>query len=116
MICLGSLVADHSFWVTEIMQPPSKNVARAYRLGPGGLAANAAIAVARLGGRAMFWGRLGDDPNAGPLLAALQAEGLDVGGIRLAPGGRSGKGSDGELEDDASLGVLLLRPHEGSPA
>ncbi len=89
MICLGSLVADHSFWVTEIMQPPSKNVARAYRLGAGGMAANAAIAVVRLGGHAVFWGRLGDDLNAPPLLAALEAEGIETSGVRRAPGGRS---------------------------
>jgi sulfofructose kinase len=89
VICLGSVVVDHSFWVTEIMQPPSKNVARQYRLGPGGMAANAAIAVARLGAGAVFWSRVGDDLNAPPLLAALEAEGIDVSGIRRAPGGRT---------------------------
>lgn len=89
VICLGSVVVDHSFWVTEIMQPPSKNVARQYRLGPGGMAANAAIAVARLGGRALFWSRLGDDLNAPPLLSALEAEGIDTSGIRRAQGGRT---------------------------
>ncbi len=89
VICLGSVVVDHSFWVGEIMLPPSKNVARQYRLGPGGMAANAAIAVARLGGRAIFWSRVGDDLNAPPLLSALGAEGIDVTGIRCAPGGRT---------------------------
>ncbi|HYF07808.1 MAG TPA: PfkB family carbohydrate kinase, partial [Acetobacteraceae bacterium] len=89
VVCLGSVVVDHSFWISEIMQAPSKNVARQYRLGPGGLAANAAIAVARLGGRAVFWSRVGDDLNAGPLLSALEAEGVDVSGIRRAPGGRT---------------------------
>ena len=89
VICLGSVVVDHSFWVTEIMQPPSKNVARQYRLGPGGMAANAAIAVARLGGRAVFWSRVGEDLNAPPLLSALEAEGIDISGVHRAPGGRT---------------------------
>ena len=34
---LGNLVADHTFSVQEVEQPPSKNIARAYRLGPGGM-------------------------------------------------------------------------------
>lgn len=89
VVCLGSVVVDHSFWVSEIMLPPSKNVARQYRLGPGGMAANAAIAVARLGGKAVFWSRVGDDLNAPPLMTALEAEGIDISGMRRAPGGRT---------------------------
>jgi sulfofructose kinase len=89
VVCLGNVVADHTFWVDEIPDPPSKSIARAYSLGPGGMAANAAIAVARLGGRAAFWGRIGDDLNGGPLAEALEAEGVDVSGLRRVPGGRT---------------------------
>ncbi|MBW8271194.1 PfkB family carbohydrate kinase [Caldovatus aquaticus] len=89
VICLGNVVADHTFWVDEIPQPPAKSTARAYSLGPGGLAANAAIAVARLGGRAAFWGRIGDDLNGEPLAEALAAEGVDVSGLRRVKGART---------------------------
>jgi sulfofructose kinase len=89
VVCLGNLVADHTFSVQEVEQPPSKNIARAYRLGPGGMAANAAIAVVRLGGRALFWGRVGDDMNGGPLAEALAAEGVDMSQLRHVPGGRT---------------------------
>ena len=89
VICLGHLVADHTFWVEDIPQPPAKAVARRYSLGVGGLAANAAIAVARLGGRVRFWGRVGDDRNGAPLAAELAAFGVDVSALRIAPGART---------------------------
>lgn len=80
---------DHTFHVDDIVQPPSKNRARSYALGAGGLAANASIAVSRLGGNCIFWGRVGDDLNGRPLLAALAGQGVDVSRCRLAPGGRT---------------------------
>ena len=80
---------DHTFHVDDVVQPPSKNRAKSYALGAGGLAANASIAVSRLGGRCIFWGRVGDDLNGRPLLAALAEQGVDVSQCRLAPGGRT---------------------------
>jgi sulfofructose kinase len=87
VVCLGSVVMDHTFQVDEVVQPPSKNRARGYTLGAGGLAANASVAVSRLGGRCVFWGRVGDDLNGRPLLGALAEQGVDVSHCRLAPGG-----------------------------
>jgi sulfofructose kinase len=89
VVCLGSVVMDHTFYVDEIVQPPSKNRARNYNLGAGGLAANASIAVSRLGGNCIFWGRVGDDLNGGPLLDALAEQGVDVSHCHRAPGGRT---------------------------
>lgn len=89
VVCLGSVVMDHTFYVDDVVQPPSKNRARNYTLGAGGLAANASIAVARLGGHCIFWGRVGDDLNGRPLLDALAEKGVDISQCRLAPGGRT---------------------------
>jgi sulfofructose kinase len=89
VVCLGSVVMDHTFHVDEVVQPPSKNRARGYHLGAGGLAANASIAVSRLGGHCVFWGRVGDDLNGRPLLDALAAQGVDVSECHVAPGGRT---------------------------
>ena len=50
------------------------------------MAANASVAVARLGGEAHYWGRLGDDLLGTRILAQLAAEGVDVGGVRRIPG------------------------------
>jgi sulfofructose kinase len=93
VICLGNVVADHTFRVEDIPQPPAKIAARSYSIGPGGMAANAAIAVVRLGGRAAFWGRVGDDLNGEPLAQALEQEGVDVAGLRRVPGGRTPVGA-----------------------
>ncbi|MBR0660137.1 PfkB family carbohydrate kinase [Neoroseomonas oryzicola] len=93
VICLGNVVADHTFRVEDIPQPPAKIAARSYSIGPGGMAANAAIAVVRLGGRAAFWGRVGDDLNGEPLAQALEQEGVDVTGLRRVPGGRTPVGA-----------------------
>ena len=80
---------DHTFYVDDIVQPPSKNRARSYTTGPGGLAANASIAVSLLGGNCIFWGRVGDDFNGRPLLAALEKQGVDVSHCHIAPQGRT---------------------------
>ncbi|MGQ0823831.1 MAG: PfkB family carbohydrate kinase [Actinomycetota bacterium] len=53
----------------------------------GGSAANVAAAVARVGGRARFVGRIGADEIGDRLLAELQALGVDC---RTARGGRTG--------------------------
>ena len=89
VVCLGNVVADHVFRVEDIPQPPAKIAARSYALNAGGMAANAAIAVTRLGGRADFWGRVGDDLNAPLLAAALEADGVNTAGLKRMAGGRS---------------------------
>lgn len=50
------------------------------------MAANAAVAVARLGGEAVFWGPVGEDSVADIMHAQLQAEGVDAGGLRRFAG------------------------------
>jgi sulfofructose kinase len=89
VIVLGSVVVDHTWMVEDIPQRPTKATARTYSMGVGGLAANAAIAVARLGGRAVFWGRVGDDAAGPDVAAELAAEGIDVSGLHRCPGGRT---------------------------
>ena len=54
------------------------------------MAANASVAVARLGGDAHYWGRVGADALGDRILAELAADGVDVGvgaadrGLRLS--------------------------------
>jgi sugar/nucleoside kinase (ribokinase family) len=52
----------------------------------GGCAANAAIAIARLGGMARFAGPVGDDDHAARILSGLTREGVDVAGTVRVPG------------------------------
>jgi sulfofructose kinase len=55
----------------------------------GGMAANAAVAAARLGAATAFWGRGGEDAAGQQMRDALAHEGVDVGHFRLFAGGRS---------------------------
>lgn len=89
VICCGQIVMDHSFSVDEIESPPSKVTARRYAAGVGGMSAHAAIAVARLGGRSLFWGRVGDDAAGETLAEAMAAEGVDIEGLHRFAGART---------------------------
>jgi len=61
---------------------PGENVLGGdFRMIPGGKGANQAVAVARLGGRARFIGKVGRDPFGDILLASLRADGVDVAGV-----------------------------------
>jgi sugar/nucleoside kinase (ribokinase family) len=55
----------------------------------GGPAANAAVAIARLGGRAAFAGAVGDDALGREQVAELSREGVDVSAVETARGAPS---------------------------
>ncbi|KAG6524128.1 hypothetical protein ZIOFF_014019 [Zingiber officinale] len=70
---------------------------------PGGAPANVAIAVARLGGRAAFVGKLGDDEFGRMLAGILRANGVDDAGVLFDTGARTALAfvtlrTDGERE------------------
>ncbi|KAK8948048.1 putative fructokinase-1 [Platanthera guangdongensis] len=70
---------------------------------PGGAPANVAIAVARLGGRAAFMGKLGDDEFGRMLAAILRENGVSDAGVTFDAGARTALAfvtlrSDGERE------------------
>lgn len=89
VVCLGAAFLDHLFQVDTIPAGPEKTFARAYAHYGGGMAATAAVAVARLGGAARFWGRLGDDAVGDTIAAELTHYGVDVTGIRRIAGAQS---------------------------
>lgn len=52
----------------------------------GGPATVGAVAVARLGGTASFWGRRGNDLAGERIASLLEAQGVDITGYRVFPG------------------------------
>ena len=85
ILCAGIIVLDEVFQVDRFPQPDAKTQAHGFFIVNGGCAANAAVAVARLGGRAALAGPLGDDANGERVLAALAREEVDCSGCqRLA--------------------------------
>jgi sulfofructose kinase len=83
VLCAGIAVQDIVFRVDTFPQPGGKCMTHDLVTVSGGCAVNAAIAVARLGGRASYAGPLGDrDDNASnQLMAAMAREGIDTGGV-----------------------------------
>jgi len=89
VICLGHAAFDRVHTVDAMPASATKVRATAYREVGGGMAANAACAIARLGGRATFWGRAGDDAAGAAMVRELVAYGVDASGLRLFEGCRS---------------------------
>ncbi len=86
VLCLGISVLDYLFQVDAMPTRPEKYRAHAMAEVGGGIAANAAVAVARQGGRARLITRLGEDALGRTILDQLAAEGVDVAGSRRFPG------------------------------
>lgn len=89
VICVGIAVLDRVFRVDEHPTRPGKYRASERAVVGGGVAANAAVAVARLGGRARFFGVVGDDDTGGAIIRGLEDEGIDTSGVQTVPGAQS---------------------------
>jgi sugar/nucleoside kinase (ribokinase family) len=90
VLCAGIIVLDKVFRVEQVPQPDRKVEAKDFFIVSGGCAANAAIAVARLGGRATLAGPLGgpagEDGNGDLVLAALAREHVDCSACQRIDG------------------------------
>jgi len=89
IVCLGLSAYDVTWVVDHLPQGAGKSVAPDLRLGGGGMAANAAVAAARLGARVQFWGRAGEDAAGRAMHEELAAQGVDVSHFRLFAQARS---------------------------
>jgi len=87
IISLGISVLDWTWTVDRIPDRPVKVTASAFRESGGGMAANAAVTIAALGGQVALWSRLGDDLGGRWMLAELNQRGVDTDGVRLFAGG-----------------------------
>lgn len=84
--CVGIATLDLVFAVATAPPGPGKYRARDRREVGGGVAANAAVTAARLGGTAQLLGCVGDDATGDAILAGLAAEGVGVAGMRRKAG------------------------------
>ncbi|WP_343314901.1 sugar kinase [Brucella sp. BE17] len=90
VVCLGLAALDHIWRVETPFAGGSEKIRAGQHLTePGGMAANAAVTAARLGGVVAFWGRAGND-DAGRVMAKdFAEEGVDISHFRLFDGGAS---------------------------
>lgn len=101
VLCVGIAVVDFIFRYDAVPRTPGKHIAKGFDAVVGGMAANAAIAVARLGGAGALMSRLGADPNGRFTRDEIVVHGVDVTAVEEtadAPTSLSGVaiGDDGE--------------------
>jgi sulfofructose kinase len=89
VLCVGIAVLDYVYAVEAMPVRAEKYRASDLAVVGGGIAANASVAVARLGGRAHLATRLGDDPTGATIVAELEREGVDCTLARRFSGLRS---------------------------
>ena len=75
IICFGEALID---FLNTGAQPDGALLLNNFTQFPGGAPANAAVAIAKLGGNAVFAGQVGDDPFGHFLLRALETYGVDT--------------------------------------
>jgi fructokinase len=85
VVCFGELLIDF------VAQQHGVSVGEAFSFqkAPGGAPANVAVAVSRLGHESVFLGQVGDDPFGHFLADVLEAEGVEVGGLRFSAQART---------------------------
>jgi len=83
VLCAGIAVQDILFRVAQFPPAGGKCMTDQFAIVSGGCAVNAAIALARLGGRAHYAGPLGDPTDAvsNQLVAEMEREGVGTAGI-----------------------------------
>ena len=90
ILCTGIIVLDEVFRVEDFPKADGKVEAKGFFVVNGGCAANAAVAIARLGGRAALAGPLGGpagkDDNGDRVLAALNRESVDTSACQRVDG------------------------------
>src|SRR5215468_6048200 len=93
ILCAGIAVLDEVFRVREFPMSDAKVEASEFITIGGGCAANAAIAIVRLGGKVRFaaplGGPAGSDAIGDRLVEGLQREGVDCSGCVRVPGART---------------------------
>ena len=89
IICVGHAALDRIYRIEAFPPVPSKVRALEHIESGGGMAANTAAAIARLGGKAELWSRVGDDDVGTKIRAGLKAGGVDARYVQSFEDGRS---------------------------
>ncbi len=105
VVSIGIVVLDEVFSIPEPLRPGEKHRAAALQSVIGGNAANASLAIARLGGLARLIARFGDDETGRLLRTRLKGEGLDLSGSAAIPDTRTSRSAI-VIEPDGSRTIV----------
>jgi sulfofructose kinase len=120
VVCIGIAVWDVVFQAGTTLRRDAKTYALGRTEVTGGIGANGARTVARLGGKAVLGSRIGDDLAGRGVLAELAGEGIDISAVHAAPGARTSYSAviiepSGERTLVNDTDPLTLRGAEGVP-
>jgi len=111
VVCIGAATLDAIVSASQALALDGRIQAEAGALAGGGPAATAAVTLARLEIPTAFFGQVGDDDAGAVIRRGLLAEGIDVAGLRAAPGATSAFSA--VLVDLTTAGRLIVT-HPGS--
>jgi sulfofructose kinase len=89
IVVIGHAALDHVYRIERLPAAPGKVRALEHVEAGGGMAANAAAAIGRLGGMVELWSRIGDDAAGQSIRASLEVDHVDTTYLRAFPGRRS---------------------------
>lgn len=89
IICVGHAAIDRIYRIDKFPERPTKLRALEHIEAGGGMAANAAAAIARLGGAVELWSRVGEDDNGVKIRRALTQTGVDTRYVQVFEENRS---------------------------
>ena len=90
VVVVGSVNMDLVVATDRLPGPGETVIGGRFSQHHGGKGGNQAVAAARLGASVYFVGAVGDDPFGTQARAALEAEGVDLAGLRTLPGVATG--------------------------
>jgi sulfofructose kinase len=110
ILTLGASAWTTIFRMAEPLPNTSAKIipTEAIQLGDG-MSSSAACAIAALGGKAVWWGRVGDDANGRAAMISLAAAGIDVSNVRFVSGAQ---GSFCSVIVDANGERLVVPRHD----
>jgi sulfofructose kinase len=114
IICVGHAALDRIYRIEAFPPQPTKVRALEHIEAGGGMAANAAVAIARLGGAAELWSRVGDDNAGQTIRAGLRAERVDVRYVQAFEGARSS--TSAIIVDDNGERLIVGQRDAGMPS
>src|SRR6516225_7823988 len=83
IVVVGSINLDLVARVARLPRPGETLAGSSFASCPGGKGANQALAARRAGADVALFGAVGSDAFAGPALAMLRADGVDLAGVRM---------------------------------
>ncbi len=105
VICLGHAALDRIYRIEAFPPHPTKVRAIEHIESGGGMAANAAAAIARLGGKVELWSRIGEDDVGVKIRTGLKAYGVDIRHVQMFEEGRSS--TSAIIVDDAGERLIV---------